>query len=52
MSIIGRLKNLKTDHRIVERCYDDICAIVNLVLQEENTIINNCYETKKTNSCP
>ena len=47
MSIIGRLTNLKTDHRLTERCYDDICAIVNEMLPEQNTMVNNFYETKK-----
>ena len=47
MSIIGRLTNLKTNHRLTERCYDDICATVNEVLLEQNTMLNNFYETKK-----
>ena len=46
MSIIGLLTNLKTDHCITEGYYDDICAIVNEVLSEQNLIINNFYETK------
>ena len=47
MFIIGQLTNLKIDHRITERYYNDICAIVNQVLPEENTMVNNFYETKK-----
>ena len=47
MSIICRLTNLKTDLRLTERCYDDICAIVNEVLQKKNMMVNNFYETKK-----
>ena len=46
MSIIGRLTNLKTNHCLTERCYDDIFAIVNEVLPKENTMINNFYEIK------
>lgn len=40
MFIIDRLTNMKANHRLTERCYNDTCAIVSKVLLVENTKTN------------
>ena len=47
MSMIGRLANLKSDFRIPERLYDEICRIIKDALPEPNTMTTGFYDTKK-----
>ena len=47
MSIIGRMANLKTDFRILERLYDEICQLIIEVLPKDNWMTSSFYDTKK-----
>ena len=48
ISIIGRIENLKTDFRILERLYDEICQMMREVLPKDNRMTNNFYDTNIT----
>ena len=47
MSVIGRMASLKTDFRIPERLYDEICQLIIEVLPKDNWMTSNFYNTKK-----
>ena len=47
MSVIGRMASLKTDFRIPERLYDEICQLVIEVLLKDNRMTSSFYDTKK-----
>ena len=50
--MIDQVINLKIDFCVPERLYDEIYSLVKDVLPEENTMTNNFYGHKETNSCP
>ncbi|XP_073133532.1 uncharacterized protein [Henckelia pumila] len=47
LSVVARLLNMKADHRISERCYDDICQLISELLPGENCMTESFYSTKK-----
>ena len=47
MDMIGRLTNLETDYRMLERFNNEFYMLVKEVFSEENTMTNNFYSTKK-----
>ena len=47
LSIVSRLLNIKVEHHIFERCYDEICTLMKELLLTDNLMKDNFYSTKK-----
>ncbi|CAO2820388.1 unnamed protein product [Amaranthus hypochondriacus] len=47
MSVIGRMSSLKTDFRIPERLYDELCQFIIELLPKDNRMTTSFYDTKK-----
>ncbi|VFQ69657.1 unnamed protein product [Cuscuta campestris] len=47
LSAVARLLNIKLEHNLSERCYDTICQYIKDILPEDNSMVNDFYETKK-----
>ncbi|WCJ43095.1 hypothetical protein M5689_023857 [Euphorbia peplus] len=47
LSITARLLNLKSEHRLSERCYDSVIEVIKELILEENKLPNDFYGTKK-----
>ncbi|XP_058002287.1 uncharacterized protein LOC131179456 [Hevea brasiliensis] len=46
-SLVARMLNIKAEHHLSERCFDDICQLMKEVLPDENLMTENFYSTKK-----
>ncbi|XP_057999031.1 uncharacterized protein LOC131177881 [Hevea brasiliensis] len=47
LSVVARMLNIKAEHHLSERCFDDICQLMKEVLPDENLMAENFYSTKK-----
>ena len=47
LSAVSRLLNIKAEHHISERCYDEICTLMKELLPTDNLMTDNFYSTKK-----
>lgn len=47
LSVVARMLNIKAEHHLSERCFDDICQLMKEVLPDENLMTENFYSTKK-----
>ncbi|XP_058009704.1 uncharacterized protein LOC131183255 [Hevea brasiliensis] len=45
--VVARMLNIKAEHHLSERCFDDICQLMKEVLPDENLMTKNFYSTKK-----
>ena len=47
LSAIARMLHIKSEHRLSERCYDDLCQFLKELLPDDNVMTDSFYETKK-----
>ena len=47
LSAVARMLNIKTEHHLSERCFDDICQFMKEILPIDNIMADNFYNTKK-----
>ena len=44
---MSKLLNIKAEHHIFERCYDEICTLMKELLLTDNLMTDNFYSIKK-----
>lgn len=47
LSAVSRLLNIKAEHHMSERCYDEICQLMSELLPTDNLMTDSFYKTKK-----
>ncbi|XP_057984552.1 uncharacterized protein LOC110654254 [Hevea brasiliensis] len=45
--VVARMLNVKAEHHLSKRCFDDICQLKKEVLLDDNLMTENFYSTKK-----
>ncbi|XP_058002242.1 uncharacterized protein LOC131179415 [Hevea brasiliensis] len=50
LSVVARMLNIKAEHHLSERCFDDICQLMKEVLPDENLMTENFYKTEEVGS--
>ena len=50
LSAMARLLNIKAEHHISERCYDEICKLMLELLQADTLMTYSFYSIKKISS--
>ncbi|XP_043817332.1 uncharacterized protein LOC122725001 [Manihot esculenta] len=47
LSAVARILNIKSEHHLSERCFDNICQFIKEILPIDNLFTDNFYSTKK-----
>ena len=47
LSVVARMLNIKAEHRLSERCFDDLCQLMKEMLPTDNVMPDDFYGTKK-----
>ncbi|XP_021626976.1 uncharacterized protein LOC110625645 [Manihot esculenta] len=47
LSAVARILNIKSEHHLSERCFDNICQLIKEILPTDNLFTDNFYSTKK-----
>ena len=47
LSVVSKLLNIKVEHHIFERCYNEICTLMKGLLSIDNLMTDNFYSIKK-----
>ncbi|XP_039122129.1 uncharacterized protein LOC120258759 [Dioscorea cayenensis subsp. rotundata] len=47
LSAVARMLNMKAEHHLSERCFNDFCQFLKEILPSDNAIPSNFYNTKK-----
>ncbi|XP_039141188.1 uncharacterized protein LOC120278460 [Dioscorea cayenensis subsp. rotundata] len=47
LSAVARMLNIKAEHHLTERCFDDFCQFLKELLPTDNVMPDNFYNTKK-----
>ena len=47
LSVVARMLNIKAEHRLSERCFDDLCQLMKEMLPTDNVMPEDFYGTKK-----